>query len=79
MVKQLKLSDQVRKALKDSGRSQLSIERSTRRRISRFCLSRFLKGHGMTLRRLDVLAKELDLIVVPREQLKSGSRKPANV
>ncbi len=59
MAKQMKLSDQVRKALRGCGRSMYSICQATG--IDKATVSRFVHGKGVTLATLDLLANALDL------------------
>jgi hypothetical protein len=55
------LSDQVRAAIRASGKSQYAIAKATDGRVSRFSLCRFLKGAGLSLAGIDALGAVLGL------------------
>jgi transcriptional regulator with XRE-family HTH domain len=68
--KSLRLSDQVRHAIKTCGQSRYAIAKATG--ISNSTLSRFMSGErGLTMKALDILADHLGLNIVVDE-----SRKP---
>jgi hypothetical protein len=57
------ISDQLRRAIRESGRSQNQISKATNGRVSRFSLCRFLKGDGLSLASVDELGRVLGLEV----------------
>ena len=70
--KYIKLSDQIRKAVRDSGMTRYAIFKATG--IDQATLSRFMSGkRGLPTKTLDVLAEFLDLRIVmdgPRRKAK---------
>lgn len=67
------LSDQLRQAVRDDGRTQYAIAKATKNKVSRFRICRFLKGDGILLKNVDILLKALDLEIV----LKKRTGQPA--
>ena len=63
----LSLTDQIREAIQRDPRTQTQIIRVTDGVVSSWALSRFLNGKGITIARLDALAKALKLRVYQEE------------
>jgi hypothetical protein len=68
MRKSPTISEQLRRAIRESGRSQYSISQATRGKVSRFSICRFLQGEGLSLASIDRIGAVLGLEVKPRSE-----------
>ena len=68
MAKKLSLSEQVRRAIQDSGKTQYRIAKESG--VDKGALSRFMSGErGLTLESLDRLTDYLGLVLCTRRHL----------
>ena len=66
----MQVSERLRAAIQESGRTQADVARATG--VTQSVISRFMAGDGLRSENLDALAEHLGLVLVPKGSRKKG-------